>query len=447
MMAPGATATLVDFVLDRRFGAHEDAVLERAKLLVLDLLGVACLAAAEDPSVAELATALGGPSGTATAWGLDAGLTASSAALVNGFAAHLLEFDDSTLHPTGHPSVTILPALLAVAEQTSASGRAVLEAFVIGHEVHARLGQAKSANWSSDDAWLPIGTLGLVSATLATCRLAGLTAGQTQHALALSCHFAGQLSANNGSSAKALGAGWAARAAVECVLWARLGMAGVQGALEVAGGFGEVYLSASPADLEAAVARCGQPFYLMETGVAVKRYPSCYGTHWSIDALRKIRSDARLTEAQIETVALSYPPAAAFLDNPAPLTSEEARFSLQYGLAACLVDGAPTEASFRPGRVADPVMTRALGRVSAREATQTAGHIVTVRTRGNEQLRASVRWPHGHPRDPLSAQEVKEKFAGNTLSLGPRAEQVASIVASMESQPDLTGLLALLRPG
>lgn len=87
--------------------------------------------------------------------------------------------------------------------------------------------------------------------------------------------------------------------------------------------------------------RFGGPAHLGETGVAIKRYPNCYGSHWSVDALRELLADSRLRTADIREVELTYPDGAAFLDAPAPGTPGQARFSLEYGLTACLVHATP----------------------------------------------------------------------------------------------------------
>jgi 2-methylcitrate dehydratase PrpD len=447
-----ASDRVVDYVLGYRVEREDPAVVGRARLLVLDCLGVT-FAGARDPEsgTARLASALSRPDG-GTIIGSAVPAAPQDAAFVNGYSAHLLEFDDATLNPIGHPSATILPGLLAVGEQHGRGGADLLAAYLVALEVHARLGQARPAHWSADDPWLPIGTIGLLATAAGAARLAGLDRPATGHAIGLATHLCGQLSVGNGSAAKPLGAGHAARCAIQAVQWARAGFPGPADPIGRPGGFADVFLGADPAALLAGVDRLGGPAHLGTTGVAVKRYPSCYGSHWSVDALRDLVADNGLRAADVREVELTYPDGAAFLDAPAPVTPEQARFSLQYGLAVCLVHGQPRRSSFTAAAVADPVVRRALDLVVAAPHPPDTpepdrwAHVVTVRTAGGAEYRRSVRRPHGHPRDPLTEAEIIAKFADNTAELAPdRRAAVIDAVRDLAARPDLTGLLGPLR--
>jgi 2-methylcitrate dehydratase PrpD len=432
-------------------GREDPAVVAMARLLVLDCLGVT-FAGARDPEsgTSRLASAVRRPDGCSIV-GSTVTAAAQDAAFVNGYSAHLLEFDDATLNPIGHPSATILPALLAVGETRRASGADLLAAYLVALEVHARLGQARPAHWSADDPWLPIGTIGLLATVAGAARLAGSDRSVTGHAIGLATHLCGQLSVGNGSAAKPLGAGHAARCAVQAVQWAAAGFPGPADPIGRPGGFAEVFLGADRTALRSSLDRLGGPAHLGETGVAVKRYPNCYGSHWSVDALRDLLADNGLRADDVREVELVYPDGAAFLDVPAPRTPEQARFSLQYGLAACLVRGYPRRAGFTAAAVADPLVRRALDRITARpHAPGTPepdrwAHVVTVSTLDGTRYRHSVRRPRGHPRNPLTEAEIIAKFEDNTAELAPdRRAAVIDAVADLAARPDLTGLLTPL---
>jgi 2-methylcitrate dehydratase PrpD len=415
---------------------------------VLDLLGVTLAGASSGHGEMDgLIAAFAGPGGASSIIGTGRRASPRDAAMVNGYAAHLLEFDHATLDPIGHPGVTILPSILALAEARGTTGREVLNAYLVGQEVHARLGQAQTEKWSYRDSWLPLGHIGVVSAAAAAARLLALTPRQTAHCLGLACHHAGQLVVSNGTLAKPLGAGQAARLAVEAALLAELGITAASNVIERPNGFAETFLGSNSEALADALSRLGGPSHLEQTGVAIKRYPSCYGTHWSVDALRIILEEQHVVISDIDTVELVYPRDVAFLDDPHPADIEASRFSMQFCLAACLIDGHPRLESFEDRRTRDPRFLAALERIVARPHHASVGsplcwrHLVTVTTRHGERYECAVKRPRGHPRNPITADEVIEKFVVNAASLEPdRRNQVVDVVMNLEAWDDISML-------
>ncbi len=447
-----ATEAIVAFTRAYRIESASADTVARAKHLVLDLLGVTIAATA--PGVAEnigrLVTALGQPEGAATVVGSGRIADPEHAALLNGFLSHLLEWDDATLKPIGHPSITILPALFALGEAHGATGRAVLESYLIGLEVHSRLGQAQRKAWSATDPWLPIGHIGLVGAAAAASRLLGLESAQTAHAIGLASHFAGGLGISGGTEAKPFGAGHAARCAVSAVHLAQAGVTACTTSIETAGGFADTFFGSGGHDLEGALGHLGRgELHLDEIGVAIKRYPAVYGTHWSADAMRLLRRTHGLEFADVARVEVDYPAASAFVDNPAPTSPDEARFSLQYLLACCLLHDAPLPWQFAETTIASPAVVSALSKIAARphaadvQPPAAWAYDVTVHTTDGRVLTAAVPRPHGHPRDPLSALEVEEKFrdaAGDLLG----EARTAAVIELVDCLEDLDSIGTLM---
>jgi 2-methylcitrate dehydratase PrpD len=367
--------------------------------------------------------------------------------MINGYAAHLMEFDDATLNPVGHPSATVLPTVLALAEARGLRGPDIVAAYLVGLEVHARLGQAHSEGWPYAEPWVPIGTIGLMAATAAAARLLRLEPTVMENALGLASHFAGQLNVGNGSSAKPFGAGHSARCAVQAVELAEVGLSGPSQVLERRGGFAETFLGGAGDELETSLRRLGGPAHLAETGVAVKRYPNCYGVNWSVDALRALMDNRRIDADEIESVTLLYPKEAAFLDDPHPHTVEAARLSLQYGLAMCLINGYPKPNNFTDASVSDERVLATLVRVTAHQrptdGVDERAHTVVVKLVDGTEHSNQVKWPHGHPRDPLTQREVEEKFFANA-SILPTAS-ASAIVAAVLALEKLENLAAVVR--
>lgn len=450
MTAYPATEAVVRYALSAE---AVPSAADRARLtsLVLDFLGVAVAGTADDAArVRALTDAVARPDGPATIVGTGAKAAAADAASVNAFSAHLMEFDDSTLNPVGHPSVTVLPAVLAVAEQVQASGRDLLTAYAVGLEVHARLGQAMPSPWSSSDPFLPIGTIGTIGAAVAAGRLLGLDAARMAHAIGLAAQSAGQLGIGNGSHAKPLAPANAAASAVRAAQLAAAGFTGPAAAIERPGGFADVFLRADSGRLAEALTRLGGQTHLSQVGVAVKRYPSCYGCHFSVDGLRQVMAAHAVVGPRVRGLRLTYPADAAFLDDPTPDTVERARFSMQFGLAVTLLDGFPQPRHFTAEFVAGSRARAALARVSAAVRVDDVPpparwrHEVAVETVDGDTFVGSVARPHGHPKDPLDPREIVEKFAANVAYAGlDGAQRLADAVGALDRLDDVR---ALLRP-
>jgi 2-methylcitrate dehydratase PrpD len=327
----------------------------------------------------------------------------------------------------------------------------VLEAYLAGLEVHSRLGQAEVAGWSASGAWLPIGHVSLMGAAAACAKLLRLPPDRIAHALGFAAHFSGALAVSNGALAKPLGSGEAARAGLESALLARAGGTAAADVVERAQGFADVYLGAGH-DLPGKLAKLGAPHHLEEIGIAVKRYPSCYATHWGIDALLLLAAEHGLTAANVAAVTLEHPAAGAFCDNPDPRTPEAARFSHEYNLAVALLDGVPGPASYGPARIAAPDVQTLLAKV------RTADHPpelqppaaweyrVTVETIDGQRHSRAVPRPLGHPRHPMSPADLEAKFR---ICVEPRLGAAAAgalldQLRDFAALPDLDPLGALL---
>jgi len=449
-----ATARVVDFIAGFDLGSASDVLLDRARSLLVDTFGV--MIAAADDEVAEVAGALApATQGPVTVIGRGGTGDAGFAAFYNGALAHALEFDDSTLNPVGHPSCVIVPALFALAQREGASGRAFLEAYLVGLEVHSRLGQAEAGGWSAGGFWLPIGHVSLLGAAAACAKLLRLERRAVEHAIGLASHFCGALAVSNGSLAKPLGAGAAARSGVEAALLARAHATGPQQSIERPQGFADVYLGQGH-DLAGPLSKLGAPHHLEEVGVAIKRYPSCYATHWGVDALLLLVDEHRLAAADIAGIVLEHPESGAFCDNPTPATPEEARFSHEYNLAVAVLDGVPGPRSYTPERIAQADVTAMIRRVGTRNHPADLAppkaweYRVTVTTTSGAAVSKAVPRPLGHPRHPMGAGDLEQKFAACVEGrLGPPdAERLLAALRAVETLADLgavTGALSQIR--
>jgi len=284
-----------------------------------------------------------------------------SQALLLGYAGHALDYDDFHADFRGHPSVVILPALFAwLSGQPAASVEQFCDAYVVGVETAGRLGLAASQQHYAL-GYHNTATLGTLAAAAALARFLGLSAAATASLLGIAATQASGLRAQFGSAVKPLHAGLAAERAVTS---AQLTLAGMTGRPE---NVIESFLAASSdgqAQPEKLTQNWGQPWRISAPGLEFKPFPTCAGTHSAAEAAGLLRQqwlssgqplDALLR--QIVAIAVAFPPGG---DIAAPVTVPangiEARFSLEYVIAAMLIYGDLRLSDFAEGDVNPEIM-------------------------------------------------------------------------------------------
>ncbi|WP_284371847.1 MmgE/PrpD family protein [Sulfitobacter pacificus] len=253
------------------------------------------------------------------------GATASAptAALINGTLSHALDYDDTHFAHIGHPSVAVIPAVLALAEQTACDLDALTEAAAIGVEASVAVGL-----WLGRDhyqiGYHQTATAGAFGATVAACRLLGLNATQIRHALGLCASMASGIKAQFGTMAKPLNAGLAARSGVEAALWARAGMTAAEDGLAGPLGFGPTH-HGQAVDVELPVTDW------RINSISHKFHACCHGLHAMLEALR----DGETAPDQVEAIHIrTHPRWMSVCNIIAPQTGLAAKFS--YGQTAAM---------------------------------------------------------------------------------------------------------------
>jgi 2-methylcitrate dehydratase PrpD len=333
------TKNVVDYIVSSRFESIPGPAMTVARGAIQDCVGVA-LAGARQPAgsiPAEWARRNAGAGG-ATVWGQDFKTSAHDAALVNGTAAHALDYDDVTWGLIGHPSVSLVPCVLALGETINASGRDVLHAYVVGFEVMAKLGRTTQPRHSLDGGWHATGTIGAFGATAACCKLLALDEVQTAHALGIVYSMTSGNVSNFGTMCKPLHAGLAARNAVEAALWAQAGFTSLPHPFDGPRSFHAVYSRGLPADLEP-LAELGRVYELVARGVVIKPYPCGVALHPAIDAVHALKKEHAIDPddiASVEAGVTRY----TFdkLCYLVPQTGLEAKFSMPYTIARSILD-------------------------------------------------------------------------------------------------------------
>ncbi len=420
-----------------------EAVREVARACVIDTLGVT-LAGTATP-VARRFRAVAGAQfapGASQVAGSDAGLCAPGAAAANAVAAHALDFDDNCYAGVVHGSAVIVPAALAAAQATGASGAALLDAVVVASEVQYALGAGLTMSLY-DRGWWTSCLLGPVGSGVATARLLGLDVARTEAAIALAIGGAGGMKATFGSDAKACLLGLASAGGVTAALMAQAGLSGPVDVVEHPRGLAALFNCGTfePQALD----RLGHDWYLLRPGIDVKRIPVCLSAHAAVDAFETLLRDHAIAPGTIEAVVCDVPELVrANLAHDRPATVQQAQFSLPFALAAAALRGGIGLRELQPDVLADPALHAFMAKVSMhtgpmwddalrREAPE--GAEVTLKLGDGRELRAFQALPRGSASRPLSRDELEGKFlacAAEVMSEEP-ARHLLSRLHRLES--------------
>ncbi len=295
------------------------------------------IAGARDPEIALVDRELGYAGGATLVSLIPSGVrrTPETAALINGVAAHVLDYDDVSLD--GHPSAVLVPAILAQGEASGSSGAEMLTAYIAGFEVWAEL-LVREGVPLHRKGWHPTAVLGPVAAAAACAKLRGLDAKGAATAMAIAASMSSGLVANFGTMTKSFQVG---RAAQSGVIAARLAQAGLTASLDALEHPAGLLMALSPdgkPELDRAFGAAEKEWHILGHGLNIKRYPICYATHRSIDAALDLVERYDLNPGQVERIHVSTGKTQLLmLRNSAPQTGLEAKFSMQFAMAAALV--------------------------------------------------------------------------------------------------------------
>jgi len=328
----------------------------------------------------------------------------ANAALANGVAAHTLDYDHF-----GHQSAVMVPCVLAAGEAKGCSGRELIEAYIVGVEVSALL--AKGMGKEAQGIGLhPAGVCGSLGAAAAAGKIFRLGPEQIQIALGIAASLTAGLSQNFGTMVKPLHLGNAARNGIMAAQLAAAGFTANPQIFDQAGGFFGA-LSA-----EETSEKLGKHFRFLQPGIAFKAYPCPYSSQRAVDAIIKIAERHNMIPDDVtEITCAAAPKTFRVLIHHRPTTSLEAKFSLEYLLAAGLKLRTIDEECFSPEHVNDPEMRGLVEKVRSidaplqREIPGEGDVTVQVRTRA-AVFEETVTYAPGHPKNPLTWERLAEKY-------------------------------------
>lgn len=443
-MDGSATSALVESVAGITFDAIPVDARTVARHCLLDWFGVA-LGGSREP-LSEIIVREAGDGGASTLVGRGERAGMLSAALINGTMSHALDFDDTHTLMSGHPSVPVVPAVLALAERDGHDGRAIVAAIVTGIETECRLGALVNPGHYTT-GFHATGTLGTFGAAAAAAHLLHLDDAGWHQAMALAGTQAAGLKSGFGTMAKPLHAGRAASNGLLAALLARGGFTGNPQIVEVAQGFGATHAATS---LDAArIERLRGRFLITDT--LFKYHASCYLTHAAIEAALQLRASGDFAVRDIDSVEIQGSTGSiGVCDIAEPGTGLEGKFSLRATTAMALLgDRTGDPAAFSDERMRDHDLVALRDRTTFIARPEVPGTRATVVVRaGGGIFEADA--DTGRPATDLGAQWDKlsaKFFALATPILGVQpARQLYAAIEQVEAASSVRDLLALARP-
>ena len=352
-----------------------------------------------------------------------------AAALYNGTAAHALDYDDNFDPAKAHASAGLVPALLTMGDLTDASIRDLLDGYIVGLQILGLVGQGVNP-FHRNRGWHATGTLGAIGAAAACARMAGLSEEQAAHALSMATSLGGGFMSQFGSDTKPIHAGLAASGGVQAALFAQAGVTAGADALHGPTGLRTLTVGSNVEELAQSMAGksehgqtmqfrtrdVGEPLHILEYGLKVKRYPNCGSLHRSLDGLLELIDEHDIKADDVDHVLVRAP--ASHLRNlmyEDPQTPAQAKFSLEYSMAAALAGGQVTLADYEAEAIKRPEVRSLMNGIQKEYVERLESEFPTevhVALTSGECLSTSVKMPVGSKSRPLSDEQLWAKLEG-----------------------------------
>jgi len=446
--APSVTEQVATWIVHVDAGDVPPVAVERVRHLVLDSIGnqFAGMSAPTGQRLASWVRAQGGaPSCTVT--GQDFRTTPALATLINGATSHALENDDIATF-SSHPNSPLTAAALAVAEHRGLAGSEVVAAWAVGWEITAqtmkvcvgpRGNELINRGWFNQGFQETLGVAGLAA------RLLHLDVEQTRMALGHAASAMAGVMKNRGTDTKGFTAGSAAMHGVMAAELASLGFTADRDILDGEQGVARL-LGLENGDPDKVLDGLGA-WDLATRGSSIRLHASCAAAHWSMDAMQQILRDRPFDAHEVDTIDVEIP---AFLTDMVPFhepaSGLQAKYSLEYDMAAVVLDGRAGIHQYTDKAVRRPEAQSLMKRVNTVPMDGPLQSRVVVTLNGGEQLEATLSRYHGNVADPLTHDERLGKFhecAGTLASVAQR-DRIIDLTARLDSLADVAELATAL---
>lgn len=457
---PGLTKYVAEFVVNLKYEDIPEDVVTLGKKTILDGFGLALAGSASviGPRIRRYIETLGFSEGKASIIGTRMKSPARFAALANGISIHADDFDDtgSALHVTA----PVLPAVFALCELGRRSGKELMLAYHAGVEVENKIGEAIAPRHNRD-GFHTTGTCGTFGSAAACAKLRDLSTKQTVYALGVAASEASGLAHNFGSMTKPFHAGHAAENGMVAADLAALDWTAADDILEAPSGFFQAF--GGGFDSGAIMNHLGHPWMFASPGDLIKRFPCGTIQQPVMDEMLRLIREYNITSKEVERVEVGGSQRdVTVLRHHHPTTGLEAKFSMEFAMSILLLEGKAGLSQFTDAVVQRPDVQDMIRRVSffvdpdfdkqgSRgenfQAVLLAGGIIKVHMKDGKVLSGRSQPAKGSPENPMTYDEVAEKFRSNAeFAKWPaqKAESVIELVKSLESASDVSRITAAL---
>lgn len=455
----GLTKRMIQKCHEINYDALPTDVVDCVKYLLLDFIGVAGRGALSDSSspvhcfVSDFDNSRNG----AIVIGTKIQASPPYAALANGTAAHSLELDDVVNEASLHPAVAIMPAALAAAHVAGCSGKELIAAITAGYEVMIKLGVALDPAAHYARGFHPTGTCGTMGAAVTAAKILKLNKKEMMNTLGIAgSQASGSMEfLSDGAFTKRLHPGWAAHSGIIAALLARESFTGPNTIIE--GKFGFLHAYSSDSKAARVLQNWGDPYEVLHT--SIKPHACCRYKQGPIDGILKIMADNNLDASQIEKVTLGILEAGfAIVAEPEarksnPKSVVDAQFSMPFGAAVAILNGKATLDQYTMESVNSTLVKELMGKVSCvkdpeleKEFPKKWPASVSLQTKDGKTYSTRIDFPKGDPENPLTWDELIDKFRNLISPLFPytRQNQIIDKVRSLERMIDVNELSMLL---
>jgi 2-methylcitrate dehydratase PrpD len=467
----GVTETLARFAIETPGEFLTPALAHSAKVKFFDTLGV-MVAGARHPTTltaTRFVRRLGG-NPTTTLIGSDQKASCPDAGFVNGIAAHAFEYDDFT-RGVGHASVLLVPGCLAIAEELGLSGRAMLEAFVLGFEVTARIARGLRPTLL-ERGWHPIGIVGGPGVAAAACRMMELDTLQTRMALGIMASSASGVRKNVGSMGKAFHVGHGVRNGLVSAMLAAEGFKVDPNIVEGGAQSGEGHERFGLADTFNGLGNHRLNLMTDDLGLALevgrdttmlRMYPGGTSSGAAVETMIALAIDNEINPEDVVDVLYECTPhCQAVAPYTEPSDEHRAHFCLPYTLAIALVDRKAGMAQYTEQRIADPAVHAVMKRIRVTQPDDFKHHRgqwgengvnwaearLTVRLKDGREIARACSFAKGYPEKPASWQDQKVKYieCANAVFSHAQIDETVEMIAALDHLQNVRELTLALAP-
>jgi len=448
---PPVTDTFARFVAETDYSTISERTLANAKMHILDTLGTALVAVSTDTaSIAFDYCKRVGQSEESAIWGTHLRSSAPMAAFANGLLGHAIDFDDwdAFIH-AGHPTCMVAAAALSLGEVLGSSGRDLFRAYILGIEVLTKI--AANAPNVQDRGFHSTPVLGSIGAAVACASLMRLDTEKIKAALGIAASGAAGIHRQQGSMVKPFHAANAARNGLEAALLAEKGFTADAAIIEAPRGFCDTFFGPGTCDYAKMIEGLGKPYFLESPGLGLKLHPCSAPQFLAADAALHLKREHQIRFADITKMEVSIPPLRYQRHyHPEVKTGLRGKFAINYIVALAFLDGKLEIDTFTDAKANEPKVRDALSKVQVivDESIPEPGPYcpVAVELKDGSRFSYTARIAKGHPENPMTEEEVLNKFRSNAKQvLSPqRFEAVIAKMRKLEYVDNVKELIELL---